>query len=111
MAEYDRPQEVSGSAMILAFLSGAAVGAVAALLMAPQSGRDSREQLKGYARRAGENLREATDKAGETWQTAIEKGREVVSGQKSILKEALDAGREAMRRAREQPEEKKTSGL
>ena len=109
MAEYEGPQEISGSAILLAFLSGAAVGAVAALLMAPQSGRESREQLKGYARRAGENLREVTDKAGETWQTAIEKGGEVVREQKSILRDALDAGREAMRRAREQPE--KTSGL
>ncbi|MDQ6734266.1 MAG: YtxH domain-containing protein, partial [Nitrospirota bacterium] len=108
MGEYDGPREVSGSAIILAFLSGAAVGAIAALLMAPQSGRESREQLKGYARRAGGNFREATDKAGETWQTAMEKGGEVVREQKSILKEALDAGREAMRRPREQPEEKNT---
>jgi gas vesicle protein len=91
---------------VLAFLGGAAVGAVAALLMAPQSGRESREQLKGYARRAGENLREAGDKAGDTWQAAMEKGREVVQEQKSILKEALDAGREAMRRQREQPEQR-----
>ena len=106
MGEYDRSQEVSGSAIALAFLSGAAVGAVAALLMAPQSGRESREQLKSYTRRAGENLREATDKAGETWQTAMEKGREVVHEQKSILKDAMDAGREAMRRPREQPEQR-----
>src|SRR5436853_607694 len=67
MGEYDRPREVSGSAMILAFLSGAAVGAVAALLMAPQSGDESREQLKSYARRAGENLREANDMPGLSW--------------------------------------------
>jgi gas vesicle protein len=111
MAEYNGPQEVSGSAILLAFLTGAAVGAVAALLIAPQSGRESREQLKGYARRAGDNLREAGDKAGETWQTAVEKGREIVHEQKSLLKDALDAGREAMRRVREQPEEKKTSGV
>jgi gas vesicle protein len=74
--------------------------------MAPQSGHESREQLKGYARRAGENLREATDKAGETWQTAMEKGRDAVHEQTSILKDALDAGREAMRRPREQPEQR-----
>lgn len=106
MSEYDGSRGVSGSAIVLAFLGGAAVGAVAALLMAPQSGRESREQLKGYARRAGENLREAGDKAGDTWQAAMEKGREVVQEQKSILKEALDAGREAMRRQREQPEQR-----
>lgn len=108
MTEYGRPQGVSGSGMVLAFLGGAIVGAVATLLMAPQSGRESREQLKDYARRAGENVREATDKAEETWQSAVEKGREVVHEQKSMLKEALDAGREAMRRRREQPEQRNT---
>lgn len=108
MSEYDGRQRVSGSAIVLAFLGGAAVGAVAAFLMAPQSGRESREQLKEYARRAGENLREATDKAGHTWQTAVEKGREVVQEQKSIMKDALDAGRDAMRRQREQPEQRNT---
>ena len=106
MSEYDGRQGVSGSAIVLAFLGGAAVGAVAAFLMAPQSGRESREQLREYARRAGENLREATDKAGHTWQTAVEKGRDVVQEQKSILKEALDAGRDAMRRQGEQAEQR-----
>ncbi|MBA2251115.1 MAG: YtxH domain-containing protein [Nitrospirales bacterium] len=106
MSEYDGRRGVSSSAIVLAFLGGAAVGAVTAFLMAPQSGRESREQLKEYARRAGDNLREATDKAGHTWQTAVEKGRDVVQEQKSILKEALDAGRDAMRGQREQAEQR-----
>lgn len=108
MSEYDGCRGVSGSAIVLAFLGGAAVGAVAAFLMAPQSGRESREQLKAYARRAGENLREATDQVGHTWQTAIEKGRDVVQEQKSILKEAVDAGREAMRQQREPTDQRNT---
>lgn len=108
MSEYDGCRGVSGSAIVLAFLGGAAVGALGAFLMAPQSGRESREQLKEYARRVGENLREATDKAGHTWQTAMDKGREVVQEQKSILKEALDAGRDAMRRQGDQAEQRNT---
>jgi gas vesicle protein len=36
----------SSAAVLLAFLGGAALGAVAALLLAPQSGRESREQLR-----------------------------------------------------------------
>src|SRR4051794_14845955 len=108
MREYDGPREGSGGAIVLAFLGGAAVGAITAFLMAPQSGRESREQLKAYAQRTAESLRDATDKAGDTWQTAMEKGREVVQEQTSILKDALDAGREAMRRRREQPEQRNT---
>ena len=42
----------SAATVLLAFLGGAALGAVAALLLAPQSGRETREQLRGYARRA-----------------------------------------------------------
>lgn len=87
--------------VLLAFLSGAALGAVAALLLAPQSGEESREQLRGYARRTEENLRELGGKAGETLDEAVEKGREFVEENKSVLTEAFEAGREAMRRERE----------
>ena len=34
----------------LAFVTGGLAGAAVALLLAPQSGRESREQLRGYAR-------------------------------------------------------------
>jgi gas vesicle protein len=101
MAEYERSDRgVSGAGIVLAFLSGAAIGAIGALLLAPQSGQESREQIRTYARRTGEDLREMADKAGETWQAAVGKGREFVEEQKSTLKDALDAGREAMRRER-----------
>lgn len=36
----------------LAFMAGGLLGAAAALLLAPQSGRQSQEQLRGCARRA-----------------------------------------------------------
>ena len=103
MGDYERSDGgVSGASIALAFLSGAAIGAIAALLLAPQSGQESRERIRTYARRTGEDLREMADKAGETWQTAVDKGREFVHEQKSTLKDALEAGREAMRRQSEQ---------
>lgn len=47
------------SAMVfLAFLSGVTMGAVAALLLAPQSGDESRDQIRKYARRAENDLRD-----------------------------------------------------
>ena len=88
-------------AVLLAFLSGAAVGAVAALLLSPQAGEESREQVRRYAKRKEGNLRELAGKAGETLDKAVEKGREFVSENKSVLTEAYQAGREAMRRERE----------
>src|SRR5437764_4010374 len=40
------------------FLGGAAVGAIAALLLAPQAGRESRQQLSEYGRHTGGRMRE-----------------------------------------------------
>lgn len=40
------------------FVGGAAVGAIAALFLAPQAGRESRQQLSEYGRRTGETISE-----------------------------------------------------
>jgi gas vesicle protein len=90
-------RNASSSGTLLAFLSGAALGAVAALLLAPRTGGESREQLRGYVRRAEDNLRDLAGLAGET----VEEGKEFVHSKKAVLREAFDAGREAMRRERD----------
>jgi hypothetical protein len=76
---------------------------VAAILLAPQPGEQSREQLKKYARKTGDNLRDLAGRAEEKWEAAVEKGRQFVQEQKSTLTEAMEAGREAMRRERDRP--------
>ena len=43
----------SGGSLLLAFLAGAAAGAVVALLTAPKSGRDMRESVGSWVRRGG----------------------------------------------------------
>ena len=88
-------------AVLLAFLSGAAVGAVSALLLWSQTSEESREQMRRYAKRTEENLRELAGKAGETLDKAVDKGREFVADNKTVLTEAFEAGRKAMRRERE----------
>jgi len=91
----------SAAGVLLAFLSGAALGAVAALLLTPQTGRESREQLRGYARRAEGNLRDLAGCAGQTFEEVVEEGKEFVDSKKAVLREAYDAGREAMQRERD----------
>ena len=44
------------------------MGAGVALLLAPQSGRESREQIRTYARRTGEYLANFGSKTEEAWQ-------------------------------------------
>lgn len=91
----------SAAAVVLVFLSGAALGAVAALLLTPQTGRESREQLRGYARRAEGNLRDLAGSAGEVLEEVVGEGKEFVDSKKTVLREAFDAGREAMHRERD----------
>ena len=90
----------TSAAVFLAFLSGAAMGAVMGLLLAPQTGNESRDQLRGYARRAENDLRDLAGRAGEAFEEAVDQGKEFVESRGSVLREAFDAGREAIRRER-----------
>ena len=42
-------ENYGGGHLLLAFIAGGIAGAVAALLLAPQSGSETREQLRGFA--------------------------------------------------------------
>ena len=84
----------------LAFVTGGLAGAAVALLLAPQSGRKSREQVRGYARRAEEHVHELADKATDVMDQAVDKGHEFVQEKKIVLTEAVEAGRVAMSRER-----------
>src|SRR6185295_1606553 len=85
----------------LAFLTGGLAGAAVALLLAPQAGRESREQVRGYARRAEEQVHELAGKATDFMDQAVDKGHEFVQEKKMVLAEAVEAGRTAMHRERE----------
>lgn len=84
----------------LAFVTGGLLGAAAALLLAPQSGRQAQEQLRGYARRADEGVHELADKAGEVVDRALDKGRDFIKDSQTVLTEAVETGRAAMSRER-----------
>jgi gas vesicle protein len=95
-------RDSSSAVVLLGFLSGAALGAMAALLLAPRSGQESRELLRGYAKRAEDELRELVGEAGERLEGVVEEGRDFIESKKTVLRDAFEAGREAMRREREQ---------
>lgn len=77
----------SGAHIVLAFLAGAVGGAAAALLTAPQSGQDTRDTLRGWARDAQSTApklpsalnrayREATNAAREAFTQALREADE-----------------------------------
>ncbi len=91
------------SSVILAFLSGLAVGSVAALLLAPQAGRESRETLFRTVRRASDDVRDFSEKATDTWGGVVDRGREFLNEAGTVVKDAIDAGREAMQQTKRPP--------
>lgn len=88
-------------AVRLAFVTGGLTGAAVALLLAPQSGRESREQVRGYARRAEDHVHELADKATQVLDQAVDKGREFIKEKQAVVTEAVEAGRTAMQWERE----------
>lgn len=79
------------------FFLGAIAGAATALLMAPKSGRETRELL---AERGGDLFKKAQEAAGDTQSRAgdlFDKGRGYFEEQTQRLASAFEAGRAAMR--------------
>ncbi len=91
----------SAGSVALAFLSGALLGAVTAVILAPQTGRESRERVTGYARRTSNDLRDLKDRATDSVEEVVGRGRELVDEVSCAVREAIEAGRDAMRRERE----------
>jgi gas vesicle protein len=90
----------SSGAVAFAFLAGAIIGVGAALLLAPQSGAETRKMLKSYAEKAEEEVLEKAKEAKVALDKAIEQGKQFVNEKKTVLTAAFEAGKEAMRKER-----------
>ena len=92
----------SQGAVGLAFVIGGLTGAAVALLLAPRSGRESRKQVRGYGQRAEEQVHELVDTTAQALDQAVGKGREFIKDKQAVVTEAIEAGRVAISREREQ---------
>ena len=85
----------SAGSVILAFVLGGIVGAGAALLTAPQSGKETREKLKELS---DETSKKAVEYAGhlkENVTAAVDSSKHFVEEKKSLISTAIDAGKAA----------------
>jgi gas vesicle protein len=107
-------EEKSGGG-IGSFLLGAALGAGIALLLAPQSGEETRRDIKRKARQVSDAAKDAAgdlqetvvdrySKAKATVGTKIDSARQAIDLKKHQASEAIRAGREAAAQAREELE-------
>jgi gas vesicle protein len=106
-------REVGGGAGL--FLAGLALGAVAALLLAPMSGAETRAEIRARAERArrqamdaaeglGETVREKFGEAREFVEDEISHARTTLDNKKRQVGRAVDAARDATRQTRESME-------
>lgn len=118
MADMSENQEVpyivieKRGSSLAAFLWGAVAGAATALLFAPKSGEETQRELKEGARRFREDAEDKLDELRHSVEEGYERmrsdvtdrvgqARQEVQERKHAAEEALRAGKEAARRARE----------
>jgi gas vesicle protein len=89
-----------------AFLIGAIVGAGLALLFAPRSGRETREELKAGVARMRDRANDTVRGLQETMTDTLDSVRDEVNDRIDSAREAFEAGRQAARDTRRQMEHK-----
>jgi len=90
----------SGS-ILLSFLLGGLVGAGFALLLAPQSGRETRQKIKDLTDDVKEKAMGYAGEVKEKVTTGIDKGKDLYEEKKSIITTAIEAGKEAYTKEKE----------
>jgi len=76
------------SKVVIGFLIGAGLGALAGLLLAPQSGKESQDWIAEQAKSGMNNLKTASQRVKETLQSPTAQGRTQVA-------DAVESGKQA----------------
>ncbi len=109
----------SSLTVMLSFLLGGVAGAVTALLLAPESGEETRRRISDfkddvkdktseYIHETRERVDDVVEKgkdyvhdAREKAEEAYEKGKDYVEKKKSVISSAMEAGKEAYRKEKD----------
>ena len=90
----------SGVGVSIAFLSGAVLGAVAAILYAPRSGEETRTALRGYARRTEEEMLEKAREIRKDISETVDEAKQYLRETEATIAAALAAGKDAFKKER-----------
>ncbi len=91
--------ENSGGNAFLWFLAGLGIGAVAGVLYAPRSGKETRDAIMEHAEEGRDYVITRGKQAREQVNEWVDRGREVLGKQKESLNAALDAAKQSYREA------------
>jgi gas vesicle protein len=85
------------------FFLGLGIGVAAGLLLAPQSGEETRELLKAKADESKEYLRRRTTELRSEATDLVERGKQAVARQRDQVVAAVEAGKRAYHETMENP--------
>jgi len=94
-------EEATAGEKALYLLLGASIGAVAALLLAPRSGEETRKMLMSKAREGADTMTTRTEQVKEKTSEYLDRGKELVQHQRESLNAAIDAGKKAYQEEKE----------
>jgi gas vesicle protein len=101
MDHYTAEERHIRSWQVMSFFIGGVVGAGIALLLTPQAGSRTRQQLKDASRDAKEKAEVYYKQVRDKVEEAVSRGTELVSESKPLLTAAIEAGKEAYEREKE----------
>ncbi len=79
----------------LFFTLGAFIGATIALLLAPDSGEETRKRIATKAREGADYMSARSHDVADQTSTYVDKGKDVLQQQRDQLSAALEAGKQA----------------
>ncbi|MEK6672654.1 MAG: YtxH domain-containing protein [Nitrospirota bacterium] len=97
----DEDEGYSGGTILLSFLLGGFVGVGVALLLAPKSGRETRQRIMGLADDAKDFAEDYVEQVKGRVTSSVGKGKEYYQEKKSIITAAVEAGKEAYEKEKE----------
>lgn len=91
----------SSGAVGISFLLGGLIGAGIALLLAPKSGKETRQRLSELAGEARDKTEDYVEHVRGSVNSAVNKGQDFYNDKKSIIAAAVEAGKEAFEKEKE----------
>lgn len=87
--------------VLMSFLLGGIVGAGLALLLAPQSGEETRRKIREFTDDVKDKTTGLVDQATCKVNEFVDEGKGLYEEKKSLLKAAVDAGKDAYEKEKE----------
>jgi len=105
MDHYTAEEGRSRAWHVLSFFLGGVVGAGVALMLTPQSGARTRQQIRDASRDAKVKAEQCYKQMRDKVEEAVTRGTDLVSESRPLLTAAIEAGKEAYEREKDRVKE------